>query len=297
MSFMMLNLYTCNHPNPTTKTDSPPVYLPSGTERSLCPRTSIPDLCWLLERRANRAKLDVRKHYLRIGVIGLDISRHTARDIALSTCRARRLWVAISRVGRVKPEHISIVIVPKRHDEDHAETHTLAHGRHAAELVEGVNLLVEDLLLGVAPLLGNGVAGHAGDGGLGVGKDGAALDVEALELGEGGAGAEELGHDGHFLGGVDALAFAVEVFDADAVGVDWWGDDALVCVHVVVAIVWDERETYSHIRLHRMCRRSGRGSMYHRRYRPRRRSSLQVGKSEGSERWRQSWLPRRPSRH
>lgn len=113
------------------------------------------------------------------------------------------------------------MVIPQTHNQDHALRHALAHGRHAAPLVEGVHILLEDLLLCVAPLLRDRVAGHAWDRGLRVGNDLAVLHVEALELSEVGTGAEELGHDGHLLRGVDGLAFAVEVFVANAVRVDW----------------------------------------------------------------------------
>lgn len=36
-----------------------------------------------------------------------------------------------------------------------------AHGGHATELVEWVDFFLEHLLLGVAPLLGDAIAGHA----------------------------------------------------------------------------------------------------------------------------------------
>lgn len=177
-------------------------------------------LCGLRESRANGAELDVGEDNLSIGVLGLNIGWDTAGDVALSTTGTWGFWITVGGVGRIEPEHVGVVIIPQRHNKDHTLRHTLAHGVHAAELVEGVDFLVEDLLLGVAPLLGDGVAGHAGDGGLGVLDDFAALDVEALELRELVARAQKLGHDGHLLGGIDRLALAVEVLDTHTIGVE-----------------------------------------------------------------------------
>jgi hypothetical protein len=50
------------------------------------------------------------------------------------------------------------VVVPETHDEYHAQVHTPAHGCHATELVEGVDLFLENFLLRVAPFLSDGVA-------------------------------------------------------------------------------------------------------------------------------------------
>ncbi|XPT03536.1 hypothetical protein M3J09_012627 [Ascochyta lentis] len=100
-------------------------------------------------------------------------------------------------------------------EQDEQDRTYLAHRRHTTELVEGVDILLEHLLLGVAPLLGNTVTCHSGNGGLRLRNDLAALDVEALQFRERAARTDELGHNGHFLRGIDSFAFAIEVLDAD----------------------------------------------------------------------------------
>lgn len=114
-------------------------------------------------------------------------------------------------------------VVPETHDENHGASGGGTHLGEATLVVEGA-LIAEDLLLGVAVVLGDGVAGDAVDGGLGVGDDDVVLDVEAGDLGEAAVVAlDELGDDGQGLCGVEgelgagtveglvALAVAVEV--------------------------------------------------------------------------------------
>jgi hypothetical protein len=64
-------------------------------------------------------------------------------------------------------------------------------------------------LLDISGIVGSGFA------------QGAALHSEALEFDKIGDGAQELGDDARFLGCVDFFAFAVEVFDAEATGIDY----------------------------------------------------------------------------
>jgi hypothetical protein len=63
-------------------------------------------------------------------------------------------------------------------------------------------------LLDIPGIVGSGLA------------KGATLHSEALEFDKIGDGAQELGDDARFLGGFDFSAFAVEVFDAEATGID-----------------------------------------------------------------------------
>lgn len=108
------------------------------------------------------------------------------------------------------------MVVPEGHDEDVAASKRGAHAVQAAEGLELV-LVLEGGLLGLAEGVSDGVAGHARDGGVAVGVDLAVLDVETLDLGESGAGADELGDDSHLLGGVELHAGAVEVGHTHAV--------------------------------------------------------------------------------
>lgn len=130
------------------------------------------------------------------------------------------------------------MVVPERHDEDVAASKRRAHAVQAAELGEGV-VVAEGSLLGLAEVVGQGVTGDARDGGVGVLVHLAVLHVEALDLAEAGAGADELGNDGHLLLGVELLAGAVEVLDAHAVAVEVTAvlvADALVAVIAVTTV-------------------------------------------------------------
>lgn len=123
-------------------------------------------------------------------------------------------------VGRVQPQHVCVVIVPQRHDKNHARGKRLTHSGQATFALE-VSLIAKRGLLRIAVGLGDGVvAGDAGGGGLGVGDEDAVLDVEALDLGQLAAGLDELGDDGEDVVGVDGQAGAVEGGVALAVAVE-----------------------------------------------------------------------------
>lgn len=111
------------------------------------------------------------------------------------------------------------MVVPEGHDEDVAVGERCTHAGVSAELAE-VRAVAEDRLLFSAELVGDGVAVDALVLGVGVGEDGAVLDVEALDVGKVAAGADELGDDGHLLGGVQGLAGAVELTVTHAVRLD-----------------------------------------------------------------------------
>lgn len=173
-----------------------------------------------VEGRADGADLDVGEDDVGVGGLGLDIGGN-ARVSAASTASGAGAGL-VGRVGGVEPEHVGVVVIPDGHDENHTLGESLAHLRKTALLSKNV-LIAESLLLGGTVVCGDGVALDAGDVRLGVGKDLAVLDVEALDIGKGAAGLDELRDDGDLLGGVDgelgalaveggvALAVAVEV--------------------------------------------------------------------------------------
>ena len=115
-------------------------------------------LCGLRKGATDGSELDVREDHLRVGAGALDIGWHTAGDVALAASNTRLLRILVCRVIAVQPEHVGVVVVPETHYEYHTQVHTPTHGCHATELVEGVDLLLENFLLRVAPFLSDGVA-------------------------------------------------------------------------------------------------------------------------------------------
>ena len=117
------------------------------------------------------------------------------------------------------------MVVPERHDEDHASAHGGAHlwetalGEEAGVIAEG-RFLVDAVLFCDGIVLGL----HGGDLGHGVGDDLAVLDVEAADLVKLASGGvvsrQELGDDSEFAGRIDGLAGAVEGGVTLAVGVE-----------------------------------------------------------------------------
>jgi len=169
--------------------------------------------------RADGAEADVGEDDVAVGDLGLNLGRDTGGGRASTALGAGGAGL-VDGVGRVEPEHVGVVVIPDGHDQDHRALEGLAHLSHTALAVEVIDVTEGDLL-GIAPLLGDGVAGVAGDLGLGVGNDLAVLNVEALDLAEDASRVlVELGDDGHLLGGVDGHALAVEGLVALAVGVE-----------------------------------------------------------------------------
>jgi hypothetical protein len=173
-------------------------------------------LCGLGEGGSNGTEPDVRVDDSGARRVSLNILRLSRVSRARSTANTGGLGVLVGGVGGVEPKHVDRVVVPERHDEDVAAGKRGTHSVEATESLE-VGLVTEGSLLLVAELVGDGVSVNGGDAGCGVLVDFATLDVEALDLGEAGAGADELSHDGHLLGGIKGHAGAVEVFRAHAV--------------------------------------------------------------------------------
>lgn len=163
-----------------------------------------------LEGRSNGTELDVGEDDSGVRRVSLNILGLTRISRASTTSDTRRRGILISGERRVEPKHADAVIIPERHDEDVAASKRRTHLVETAELSIVVVVSEVSLLL-LAELIGDGVSADLGVGGLGGGVGDAVLDVETLDLGKAGAGAEELGDDGEFLGRVDGHAGAVEI--------------------------------------------------------------------------------------
>lgn len=181
---------------------------------------------WLISliSRANRTELDVRVDDGRVGGVGLNIRGLARVGGAGTTSDTGGRGVLIERVARVEPEHVGCVVVPDGHDQDHTGTHSSAHWAESTLCLKVINVTESDLLVG-AELGGDRVVGlHAGNVGLGVCDDLAALDVDTANFAEGTTGGvvagQELGHDSHLLGAVDGLALAEEGLVTHAVRVE-----------------------------------------------------------------------------
>jgi hypothetical protein len=130
--------------------------------------------------------------------------------------------------------HVDIVVIPERHDEDHAISEGVAHSLQAA-LCSKVVGVTEDGLLGLAEVVGDRVAADTSDVRCGLVEDLAALDVLAADLNKITVGSvvrgNELGDYCERLGSVDGLAGAVEGLVAHPEGVE------ITTVLVAVALV------------------------------------------------------------
>jgi hypothetical protein len=134
----------------------------------------------------------------------------------------------------LKNYHVNIVVVPQRHDKDHALLESVTHGLHATGASEVV-VVTEDGLLVLAEGVGDRVTANTSDIGRGLLPDLAALNVQTTDLDKvaafGVVGGDELSHNGDRLLGVDRLARAVERLVAHAEGVE------IATVSVAVTVV------------------------------------------------------------
>jgi hypothetical protein len=109
--------------------------------------------------------------------------------------------------------HVDIVIVPERHNKNHAIGESITHTLEAT-LRSKVVGVAEHRFLVLAEVVVDRVAADASDVGSRLVEDLAALDIFATDLNEVTAscvvGGNELGDDCEWLGGVDGLARAVE---------------------------------------------------------------------------------------
>lgn len=168
--------------------------------------------------RVDGSEADVGVDDLRAGGTGLDVTGDTRGGGAGST--GSTLRGGADGVGRVEPEHVGVVVIPQRHDEDHTLGESLTHLGESTLVLEG-GLVTKGSLLSVTVGIGDGVvASDASLGRVRVGDQLAVLDVVTADLGQHAAGLDELGHDGEDLGGVDGQALAVEGGVALAVAVE-----------------------------------------------------------------------------
>ena len=175
--------------------------------------------CGSSKCRANRTELDVRVNDRRVTVLGLNIIRLARVSTASTTPNTRGRSILISGVCRVQPQHIDRMIVPERHYKHVALRQRGSHLVETTLILEGSSV-AKCFLLGIAPSIGDRITLVSGDGGLRVGVALAALHVETLDVGNCGAGADELSDDGNFLVCVDGLAGAVERLVTLAVALD-----------------------------------------------------------------------------
>jgi hypothetical protein len=152
----------------------------------------------------------------------LDVRRLARGDGACSTGNTRLAGVSGLRVRRVEPVHVDIVVVPKRHDEDHTLLEGCTHALQATLRSEVVGV-TEDGLLGSAELIVDRVAADASYVGCGLVPYLATLSIFATDLDEITAscavGANELSDNCKRFGGVDGHARAIEGSVAHPVGV------------------------------------------------------------------------------
>jgi hypothetical protein len=192
----------------------------------------------LVESGANRTELDVGEDNAGVGAVGLKVGRLARGGRASATGNTRLAGVSGGGVARVEPKHVDCVVIPEGHDKDVTASKRCAHTVETTKSSEGV-VVAEGSLLVLAEAVSDGVSAGAGDGGLRVLVNFAVLDVEALDLGQAGAGADKLRNDGHLLLGVEGGAGAVEVLHTHAVAVEVAAvlvADALVAVIAVTAV-------------------------------------------------------------
>jgi len=118
-------------------------------------------------------------------------------------------------VGRIKPEHVCIMVVPDREGEDHAVlVNTSGHTIDSTLVLEAIAVAKGALLRGAEFFCDRIIRIHPGNVDFGVLDDLAVLDVDATDLLEFAVGSairgDELGDDGKFLLGVDGHARSVE---------------------------------------------------------------------------------------
>jgi hypothetical protein len=186
-----------------------------------------------LEGGANGAELDVGVDNGGVGGVGLNILGLARVDGAGTTGNTWLLWVGIGGESRVEPQHRDRVVVllaksvyrsyvaeedtyPEGHNKNVSASKRGSHGVELAKCLERRGV-AENGLLGRAESIGDGVAGDALNGGIGVLEDHAVLDVETFDLRDRRTGANELGDNGHLLGGVQSHTGAVEVLDTHTV--------------------------------------------------------------------------------
>ncbi|KAJ8109446.1 hypothetical protein OPT61_g7451 [Boeremia exigua] len=186
----------------------------------------------LVEGGADGAELDVGEDNAGVGRVALDVNGAAGASGAGTAGNTGLVRVGVGGEGGVEPQHVDGVVVPQAHDEDVAACKRGGHAVHAAEVGEGAGV-AEDGLLGGAERVADRVASDARDGRVAVLEDFAVLDVEAADLADAGAGADELRDNGHLGLGVELGAGAIEVLHAHAVAVEV---TTVLVAHTLVAV-------------------------------------------------------------
>jgi len=114
------------------------------------------------------------------------------------------------------------MIVPDGHDKNHSFLQGCSHVSETSLSLELV-AVTKSSLLGITEGVGDGVAGHASDGGGRVGNDNAILNIESFDLGQG-AGrctvtGDELGDDRELGSGINSHSLSIEAGSTHTVGV------------------------------------------------------------------------------
>ena len=175
-------------------------------------------------RGADGTELDVRVRDGSVGGVCLNIRGLARVGGASTTSNTGGGGVLVERVAGVEPEHVGRMVIPDGHDQDHTGTHSSAHWAESTLGLEVVNITEGNLLVGAERGGDRVVFLHAGDVGLRVLDDFAALDVDTADFAEraarGVVAGQELSDNGHLLGAVDGLSFAPEGLVTHAVRVE-----------------------------------------------------------------------------
>jgi len=196
---------------------------PGGRGRRAAARAAATGLESTRVGRAEGTSLDVGVGDSRTGGLRLNICGFSGSDRASAASNTGLAWVGVGGVRGVQPVHVHFVVVPERHDKDHAVLESVTHSLQAASASEVV-VVAEDALLVLAEGVGDRVAADTSDVGRGLLEDLATLDVQTADLDEVAilsvVGGDELSHNGNRLLGVDRLARAIERLVAHAEGVE-----------------------------------------------------------------------------
>lgn len=159
------------------------------------------------------------EHLLRVfGDEGVEERVEALAITTFATSNSRQGRVRRGCVVGVEPEYVDSVVIPERHNENHALLRRVTHGLQATHCLKCVSV-VERGLLGVAEVIGERVGCvHPGDVRLEVLDNLAVLDVQAADLR--GVRGQELCDSGDNLSRVDREVWAEERFVTHAEGAE-----------------------------------------------------------------------------
>ena len=147
--------------------------------------------------------------------------------------------VLVQGIVRIQPQHVGLLIIPKRHHQHHTPVQSLSHGLQATLPSEVVDVPKGRLHVR-ADLVGDRIARHPGQRHVGVRDDFAILHIESADVDEVPiicvALSDELGDNGHLLPGVQlkVLAPAIEVPGTETIGVEI---TAILVADTIVALL------------------------------------------------------------